>query len=388
MLKINQRKSYLKLFLLIGFILSASNALIAYVNSSYLGQFFGAKNIGWIFIISYFVSLVVINNFPSIINRLKIFLASLSVLSLMFLGLMGFGLAISPWAAAVFFVIYTVCLNLIWISLDIYIEYFSSESRTGRIRGLYWTLVNIAWFLAPVTAGWLLSRFNYPFLFYLSDFLLLIVLILFYFKFHHLEVDHFPKVYFWDALKKIWTNKLLNGIFAIAFVLQLFYCFMVIFTPIYLHDIIGFDWPQIGIMFSAALFNFVYMTYPAGWLADKFIGEKELLSVGLLIMGIFTIIFGLISGHNFWLWLIVLFMTRVGASLVDIMKDTYFFKRVEVHDVELINLFRNTGPLAYVIGSALALLAVYFLSYQYLFVFTGLLILSMLYFSFTLKDTK
>lgn len=388
MLKINQRQNYLKLFLFLGFVLAASNALIAYVNSSYLGGFFGADKIGFIFIIAYLASLVAINNFPKIINRLRIFLASLAVLSLMFLGLMGLGLALSPWAAFAFFVIYIVCLNLIWISLDIYIEYFSSDASTGRIRGFYWTVVNAAWVLAPVTAGWLLGRFDYPILFYCSDALLLAVLVIFYFKFHHLEVDHFPKIYFIETVKRVWRDSRLNGIFLITFVLQLFYCVMVIYTPLYLHSIIGFDWPLIGIMFSIALVNFVYMPYPAGWLADKYLGEKEMLSVGLLIMGIFTIVFGLLSGNNFWLWLAVLFMTRVGASLVDIMKDTYFFKRVEVHDIQLINLFRTTGPLAYVVGPALALVAIYFFSYQYLFVFIGLVILSMLYFSLTMKDTK
>jgi len=388
MLKINQHQSYLKLFLAMGFILAASNALTAYINSSYLGEFFGPAQVGVIFMISHIFTLLAINYFPSVINHLKIFLASLAVLALMFLGVLGMGLADWPLAALIFFIIYTVCLNLIWISLDIYIEYFSSTQRTGRIRGLYWTIVNVAWFLSPLATGLLLKNFDYPVLFYVSSALLLLVLIGFYFKFHKLDVDHFPKTYFWYALKNIWKNNLLNGIFVIAFVLQIFYCIMVVYTPMYLHEVIGFDWSQIGLMFTAMLSTFVFMTYPAGWLADKFFGEKEMLTVGLFITGIFTIVFGLITGQNFWLWLVVLFMTRVGAALVDIMRDTYFFKRVNVKDMQVINLFRNTTSLAYIIGPLLATVILAVWSYRELYVLTGLLVIASMFFALRLKDTQ
>jgi MFS family permease len=210
----------------------------------------------------------------------------------------------------------------------------------------------------------------------------------FYFKFHKLEVDHFPKTHFWYAIKNVWKNNLLNGIFVIAFVLQVFYCIMVIYTPMYLHDVIGFDWSQIGIMFTAMLSTFVFMTYPAGWLADKYFGEKEMLTIGLFITGIFTISFGLITGQNFWIFLVVLFMTRVGAALVDIMRDTYFFKRVNVKDMQVINLFRNTTSLAYIIGPLAATIILIFWSYRELYVLTGLLMIASIFFALRIKDTK
>ncbi len=377
----------LRLFYCIGFILALSNALIAYVNSSYLGEFWGAANVGLVFIAAYAVSLVVVNFFPDVINYLKIYLASLAALCLMFLGLLGLGVAAGPWAALVFFIFYVVCLNLIWISLDVYVEYFSVDSRTGRIRGMYWTLVNLAWFLAPVTSGLILKRYNYPVLFYAADVLLFIALMFFTFGFRRLKPDHFSENYFFRNLARVWQTGSLRRIFIIDFLLQLFYCLMIIYTPLYLHAVIGFNWEQIGLIFAAMLFNFVYMTYPAGWLADTKFGEKGMIIAGLFIMGLATLAFALIHGRNFWLFFAALFFTRVGASLVDILKDSYFFKHVNSHDLPIINMFRNSVPLAYIIGPLLAMIILRFADYRLLFVSLALLVLAGGGYALGLKNT-
>ena len=40
----------------------------------------------------------------------------------------------------------------------------------------------------------------------------------------------------------------LSLIFFISFLLQCFYVFMVVYEPLYLHDILGFSWENIGII--------------------------------------------------------------------------------------------------------------------------------------------
>ena len=382
-----RRWSYLKLFIGLAFFLAISNAITAYVHSSYLAQFVGEKYVGLIYTLAHFLVFITILKYTSIINWLKIFKASMLAFVVMAACLFGLGITGNPITAIFFFLIYIVFLNLIWISLDIYIEYFSQNELTGRIRGIHLTGLHIAWFLSPITAGFVLKNSTYPTLYLIGAVLVVLVMLGFYFKFRKLEINHFPKPHFFRAIKKIYKNHQLNGIFVIAFLLQSFYCAFVVYAPIYLTKYIGFQWHEIGIMFTIMLSTFVFFTYPAGWLADKYIGEKELLTIGLFIMGIAAIIFGLTSSTSFWVWLIILVCTRIGASFIEIMRDTYFFKHVDVQDIHIINLFRNTGPLAYIVTPLLATGILHFFGFQYIFVVVGILVLGGLWFSVRMKDT-
>ncbi|MBU4332387.1 MFS transporter [Patescibacteria group bacterium] len=382
-----QAKSHLKLFVVFGFVLAVANALSAYVHSSYLSQFVGEKNVGFVFTVAHFLVFLMILNYTKFINWLKIFKASIAVFLAMIVCLISLGLSNSIAPAIISFLAYVVFLNLVWISFDIYVEHFSRDEITGRIRGTYMTGLHIAWFLSPLATGQILKKFNYSFLYLIASVLVFLVMIGFYVKFKDLKVNHFPKPHFLRAIKKIYKNNLLNGIFIIAFLLHAFYCAFIVYAPIYLTKYLGFQWHQVGIMFTVMLSTFVLFTYPAGWLADKYLGEKELLTIGIFIMGVSAIVFGLADSTSFWVWLIILVCTRIGASLVEIMRDTYFFKRVDVKDIHIINLFRNTGPLAYVITPLLATLVLHFFGFQYIFVLAGVLVLTGLWFSARIKDT-
>jgi MFS family permease len=137
----------------------------------------------------------------------------------------------------------------------------------------------------------------------------------------------------------------------IAMLLYLFYSWMVIYTPIHLIET-GFTWEQIGIIFTVMLVPFVVVEYPAGWLADRYLGETEMLTLGFAIMVLSVLALMFVTGY--WMVMLVLFLSRVGASLVEIMRDTYFYKKVDEDDIDLVDLFRNTRSIAYVFGPFLA----------------------------------
>jgi MFS family permease len=77
------------------------------------------------------------------------------------------------------------------------------------------------------------------------------------------------------------------------------------------------------------LLPFVFVQFPLGRLADKKWGEKEILSLGFIIVAIATGLISFISGGSMILWMTILFITRIGAATIEIMCDTYFFKKVD-----------------------------------------------------------
>ena len=125
-----------------------------------------------------------------------------------------------------------------------------------------------------------------------------------------------------------------------------------------------------------------------GKLSDK-IGEKKMLIWGFLIGIIFILFIPLVIKTNLWLWAIILFGTRVGAAIIEVMSESYFFKIISEENANAINFFRNNYPLAYIVAPLLAIPVLLLIpSFQYLFYVLGAIMLIGLLITLRLKDTK
>lgn len=163
---------------------------------------------------------------------------------------------------------------------------------------------------------------------------------------------------------------------------------MVIYTPIYLHENIGFGWDKIGIIFSIMLIPFVLLDFPLGKLSDK-IGEKNMLIFGYFIIFFSVIIIPFITKPELWIWALVLFATRIGAAIIETMNESYFFKVVTEKDADEITFFRNASSVAYVIAPIIALPLLFLMaSFSHLFfVLSAILLLGFLI-ALKLEDVK
>ncbi len=386
--KLNQKKLWT--IYSMGFLLSVSTAILAYIRSFYIETFINIKYLGLVFAAANFAAFVVICFFPRIIKKYGefktvLFLLCLNMFSLFFLTFLQ-----SFWIGFFIFIFYIIVLWLVWIGYDIFMENYSLDASTGRIRGFAYTLCNFGWLFSPFLAGILLERYGFFLIFFIAGLLMLPIVLLFKFNFqteNDIKLKDYFIYKFLPSLREIYARKPIFKIFSISFLLDFFYAWMVIYTPLYLKNL-GMTWPEIGFVFTVMLLPFVFFPYLAGWLADKFFGEKELLSAGFIIIGLFTISLFFIKTPSLFVWTILLFFTRVGASLVEIMKDSYFFKQIDHHNINLIIFYRNTLPLAYIISSLFAVLILYFFPLQFLFLFLGLFMLSGLIFSLKLADTK
>lgn len=190
------------------------------------------------------------------------------------------------------------------------------------------------------------------------------------------------------AIRKTWLNKNLRGTFFIALLLQIFYNTAIIYLPIYLHQNLGIDWSQLGIMFSIMLIPFLIFEIPAGIIADKYIGEKEIWFFGFFVLILSLLLFFFVKTTNFWTWTIILFLSRIGAALIEAMRESYFFKLVDAKDVSFINVFRISKPLGYIIGPLIAIAVLAFLPIHYIFLIIAIISLSGFYFIYSIQDTK
>lgn len=387
--KISKNKAGLIILYFSGLILSLSTALPAFIQSNFLNQFVGLGSIGLFFIAANVLTILFILLFPKLIKKFSNFFLSKTILLMYALSLVCLSRASSPISALVSFILMTISSNLLFITLDVLVESFSKNSSTGRTRTIYFTFINLGWILAPSLSSYLIGIGEYRLPFLVAAFLNVPIFLVFLFQSKRLkDKTAYSRKKLSTVIREIRQNKNLRGIFFVAILLQIFYSTAVVYIPIYLHQNLGIGWESLGLMFSVMLIPFVIVEIPAGIIADKYLGEKELLFAGFLILTLSLFLFFYIKTNLFLVWISVLFFSRIGAALVESMRETYFFKIVDVKDIDHINVFRTATPLGYIIGSGLALLILSVSPLNYLFLAVAAVMLSGILFTASLRDTK
>jgi len=382
--KINKKKIEIVDFisLLIGF----AQSLLIYVESSYFKLSLGSENVSIFYFIAYAVALFGLLNMHKIIKRTGkstaffiFFFAQIIFVALL--------VSVPPSSVGIFFLMLHIIFSyLTSVILDMILESYSEDGKSGRIRGVHLAVLNFGFLLGPLLSTNLLEKYDYSGLFL---FIMLINSAIFVTGLIGLRDDNRKfdgNITTHDLFNKIFVNKDLMRIYWISFVLEFFFALMVVYTPLYLLSK-GFDWGQIGIVFTAMLVPFVLISYPAGLLADKKFGEKEMIVGGLLAMAVFTANIFFIESNSLWVWGVVLFLNRIGAALVETLRDSYFYKKIDGRDMDIISFFRTSRSVAYMSATLLSAVALLFLPVKSMFLFIAGVALLALYPALKLNDT-
>ncbi|NCO98465.1 MFS transporter, partial [bacterium] len=350
--KENLDKTRLKLTSFVTFLVGFSQAVLIYVMSSYFKLATGTESVGIFYAVAYTIFLITLLNLHKLVRlwgKSNVFYFSLlaKILVLIFL------IFNDPSKLSVLLLmLYMILGNIEWVAMDVIVESFSVDKLSGRIRGLYLTIINAGFLFGPFVAAYILGKMDFYGIFVFSLIFNCFVFVFALICFRNINHKFEQKLKVFDVIKKVVARKNILRIYYISFVLEFFYALMIIYMPIYLRDL-GYSWENIGWIFTAMLMPFVLVQYPMGILADKKTGEKEFLIFSIIIMAISTIAIYFIGTGTVFIWVLVLFATRVGAALIEILRDSYFFKKIDATDVDVINFFRTSLPVAYIAATTL-----------------------------------
>jgi MFS family permease len=258
----------------------------------------------------------------------------------------------------------------------------------GSIHALYFSVSNLALIFTPFLAGILIqSNADYWKIFALAALVLIPLAIFVRIEFRTFKDLDYRKSHLLSTIKDVWKRKDIRNITISSFFLQLFYSWMVVYTPLYLHNHIGMSWEAIGIVFSVMLLPFLIFEIPLGWLADNKIGEKEILITGFTITAFATMAVAFPSSRSIPIWATVLFLTRVGASFIEMASESYFFKKIKPEESNVISLFRMMRPASYVITPTIVGITISLTTFPHSFLILGALMVGGLYFALHIHDT-
>jgi len=368
------------------FFFSLHLALLAYLNASMLATFARSATVSIVYTISSALSLVLVFAAPKLIKRIGLYRFSIGALSLSALLLCIVSLLHTE-VILVLFALYFSLNTVIAYAFDLYVEHYSAVRSTGNIRGLFLTLNNIGWVLAPAISGIVVAGGGFSLVYSIAALIIFGAILIIRKTQKNFKDRAYEKTSFRHAFTEIKGDIDVRRIIAIHFVLQFFFSWMVLYATTHIQNTTHFNWQTIGILLSIMLLPFVLFQIPAGRLMDK-MGEKPFIVFGFLVMASSTAVFSFFDHAPFISYAIALFCTRVGASIVEVGAESYFFKRVTDSQTGVISIFRTMLPVAYIIGPMLAGAVLIFATTSNLFFMLGISLLIAALYSLRLRNLE
>lgn len=362
-----------KIVYLAGFLFSLPLALAAYINSSFISSLIGEQSSGFIYTLGSIGSILALLLSPKIFQAVGV---RKFLISSVFLGALTF-LVIATvnvkWIILPTFVLGFSLNTLVIFALDELLEIFSRDKSTGGTRGAYIAICSLGWIIAQLVSGTIIDNTNFERVYLLSFFIMVVLLVLIVRSFKNIIEPKYDKIANIGYVTEFFKNENLARAYSMNFLLQTFFCFMIIYTPMYLSTHLHFTWTEIGQIFAVMLLPFLILPFPLGKYSDK-IGERKILLFGFSITALATLSLFFITRHEVWIWAIALFVTRIGASAIEAMSDAYFFKHIRSEAEEFVGIYRSAPPLAYTLGPILAFIIFYLTpSFEFIYLALGAL---------------
>jgi MFS family permease len=378
-----------KIIYVISVLFTFHTLLTAYSSSTYLEQYISTTGVGVLYALGSILSIGLFLVLSSLLRKLgNTFLTSL-LTTIAITALIALGLGFMPLVA---FVVFMGINPLLYLTIDIFSENTigENEGQTGQKRGLTLSLMAIASVFAPLAMGVIAGEGNerLAHTYFAAAAVGVVFMSIVLVKFSRFADPVYPSVSPREMIRSLFVTRGIRGVIAAHFLLQFFFAWIVIYFPLYLATELGVPWDTLGLIIATGLLAYVFFEYPIGVLADRWWGEKEMMAAGFAILALSSASIGFLAAVGTVGWMLVMFVSRIGASLVEVTTESYFFKQVKSGDAPLISLFRLTRPAANLAGALAGSLVLLVVPFPLLFILLGIIMVPGIMLAAYLVDTK
>jgi MFS family permease len=373
-------------------LINLQSFLVAYSNSTYLEQFTTAEVVGLLYTVGSCLSILAFLFISRVLRKVGNTKFTLGIAGALLASLAVMGISSYPPLIIVFFVVFLATSPLLYMSLDVFSESLigNNEGSTGSKRGLALSLMALAGASGPLLVSLLVgdNDANLTRTYLAASFVGVLFITLVLIHFRHFHDPPYREVRIMRTLRMFFESPALRTGFLTHLTLQMFFAWTIIYMPLYLATEIGLNWDKIGLILGFGLMAYVFFEWPIGWLADNHWGEKEMMAGGFLLLALTLAAMAYLTSTSIWPWIALMFVNRIGAALIEVTTESYFFKHTKGTDANLISFFRLTRPLGLVLGSLVGSAALLFLPFNLIFVVFAFALLPAMFLTTTLHDTR
>src|SRR3989344_872954 len=373
---------------LVGVLVALSSSFIITIWAVYLDSFFHSISIvglvssmlTLIGIATYFISIPIIEKN----NKAKIFTYTLLVYAIAYLA---FIITKNVWLFLLVAVITTITGTLRVTSFGLIIKDSSSKTKLSRNEGLIYTVLNLAFVVGPLAAGYILSEHGSSFVFALASMFIFLAFLMF--KFESLNDP--------TKTKKIDKN-LIKNFFAFFKKKERVYAYIIgggvsfwwslayLFMPLYIVRN-GLSELWIGYFLFALPIPLIILEYKFSNRADKH-GFKKFFKIGFIIPCIGALIcFFMVE--NVFAVLGVLVVSSIGLAMLEPTTEAYFFKiSTRKEEQRFYGPYNTRLEVAGFFGKAIPSVFLLFMPFKYIFLLFSAVMFLMFLISFKIKEVK
>lgn len=381
----------------IGLLVSLQVGFTTFIDSSYLAHALSKfttepdRLVGYIFAATAALALFYFLIAPKLLRKFGNTKVSILASSTLPLGLILIALPIPLPLTILTYLLVTLDTTILFASLDIYVSRYVSEAKMGFIHGIFFAMCSLGFMLSPALSGYIAAGYMMNYVYIAAAISALPIPFIIWSAFKDFTDPEYEDVPLLIGKELHDAAPDLLPVFSAQFALQTFYVMMTIYIPLYFVEHIGFTYDKFGYIITIALAMFVILPTPFGWLADRFIGEKEMIITGMVLMGASLIAIPLLAEQHqtFLLWAGILILSRIGATATESMSDAFFFKRIEYSHPSLIAFYRRARPLAWLIIPTIGatLLSLQIVDISQLLMISGVAIILTIALTVRLRDT-
>ncbi len=372
-------------------VFSYHTLLVGYVISSFVSPWLSPAMIGIYHGSAAIVTIILFLAVSPIVRKIGNVLLGISAMSISIIALLVTAIASNVSTVLIALFIYLAVHPLVYFVIDIFSETLigDKESGTGAKRGLTLAFMSFAAMCAPLTMSAIMtdtSDFTQLFFASAGVGLLFIAVVIGIFRRFYDPV--YAPMHYKTAFTVFRHNQNLRTVAICHLILQIFFSWTMIYIPLYLITVAGLSIAEVGFVISAGLLSYSIFEYPIGIIADKYFGEQEMMTIGFVILAITTSCIGFMMSAPLVAWMILMFVNRFGASLVEVTTESYFFKQVSGEDSSLLSMFRLLRPMANVIGALIGTILLSLVSFPFFFIVAGSILIVGVFMPRYLIDTK
>jgi MFS family permease len=328
------------------FFLTIHYALLVYSGSTYLSSVFGLQNIWVVYSVAALIALVFNLSVARILHNYNVMKLTKFILGLAFINMLVLYYAKSGLGVGTTFIIYIVLWEFLILLTSIMVEDLTRDDATGGIRGKFITAQSAGYLLAPFLSSFVIDMFSYKEIFLLSSVFIVFCFIVFNFYVSDLPKIRVVKHDFLSGLGKIIKSKNIRGIILAQIGLSVFYSLMILYMPFKIESVGLSLSTYLGILLPFALVPFLFIPPFLGHHEDEVKDEKEVLMLAYFGLIAIISIFAFVNSVSILTWGLLLFVSRIFASSIEVSVSSYLFKKIDATDTSIISIFASSQTIA------------------------------------------
>jgi MFS family permease len=254
----------------------------------------------------------------------------------------------------------------------------TKDNEVSKNEGFIYTLMNLAWVIAPIIAGFIANKYGLKEVFLFAAGILLINSFLFRVLAikdgrKNKKIDKKPLKQFFNYFKnkeRVYAYFLGGGV-------SLWWSLIYIYIPVYLYEL-GMGEKIVGYFLGAVVLPLIATEYYFGKLAGKK-GFKKIFLIGYLILSISAFIVFFIP--NIYIILAILIIASLGTGMLESTTESYFFDIITPGQRDkYYGPYNTTIELNAFLGSLIPAIILLFFPFKTIFLFFAgaMLILSLI----------